>query len=57
MQRSDHVHLCLKIPPKYAVSYIVGFIKGKSAVRIHRELLKEKGRVKNGPVLGAWLAR
>ena len=39
---SDHVHLCLKIPPKYAVSYIVGFIKGKSAVRIHRELLKER---------------
>jgi len=33
---SDHVHLCLSIPPKYSVSYTVGFLKGKSAVRIHR---------------------
>ena len=39
---SDHVHLCLKIPPKYSVSYAVGFLKGKSAVRIHRELLKAR---------------
>jgi len=39
---SDHVHLCLSIPPKYSVSYTVGFLKGKSAVRIHRELLKER---------------
>lgn len=26
----DHVHICLTIPPKYAVSYLIGFIKGKS---------------------------
>ena len=39
---SDHVHLCLSIPPKYSVSYAVGFLKGKSAVRIHRELLNER---------------
>ena len=38
----DHVHLCLSIPPKYSVAYIVGFLKGKSAVRIHRELLHER---------------
>src|SRR5262245_28761346 len=38
----DHVHLCLSIPPKYNVSYTVGFLKGKSAVRIHRELLHER---------------
>jgi len=38
----DHIHVCLKIPPKYAVSYIIGFIKGKSAVRIPRELLHER---------------
>ena len=36
---SDHIHLCLSIPPKYSVSNTVGFIKGKSAIRIHRELL------------------
>ena len=39
---SDHVHLCLSIPPKYSLSYIVGFLKGKSAVRVHREVLHER---------------
>ena len=38
----DPIHLFLRIPPKYSVSYTVGFLKGKSAVRIHRELLKER---------------
>ena len=38
----DHVHMCLKIPPKYSVAFTLGFIKGKSAVRIHRELLHER---------------
>ena len=38
----DHVHLCLRIPPKYSVSYTIGFLKGKSAVRVHRELLNER---------------
>ena len=36
---SDHVHLLLSIPPKYSVSHTMGFLKGKSAVRIHRELM------------------
>ena len=39
---SDHVHMCLKIPPKYSVSYSIGFLKGKSAVRIHRWILGSK---------------
>ena len=39
---NDHVHLCLSIPPKYSVAYTLGFLKGKSAVRIHRELLRER---------------
>ncbi len=38
----EHVHLCLRIPPKYSVSYTIGFLKGKSAVRVHRELLNER---------------
>ncbi len=38
----DHVHLCLSIPPKYRVAHAIGFLKGKSAVRIHRELLHER---------------
>jgi putative transposase len=32
----DHVHMCLEIPPKYAVSSIVGYLKGKSAIEIAR---------------------
>jgi len=36
---ADHVHLCLSIPPKYSVANTVGFLKGKSAIRIHREFL------------------
>ena len=32
----DHVHMCLSIPPKYALSSVVGFLKGKSAIQIAR---------------------
>ncbi len=38
----DHVHICLKIPPKYSVSHTIDFLKGKSAVRIHRCILSNK---------------
>ncbi len=38
----DHIHLLLSIPPKYSVANTIGFIKGKSAIRIHRDLLKTK---------------
>jgi len=38
----DHIHLCLAIPPKFSVSAVIGFLKGKSAVRIHRSLLEER---------------
>jgi len=38
----DHIHMCLSIPPKYSVAHTIGFLKGKSAVRIHRELLHER---------------
>lgn len=33
----DHVHMCLSVPPKYSVSHVVGFIKGKSAISIARQ--------------------
>jgi putative transposase len=36
---ADHVHMCLSIPPKYSVANTIGFLKGKSAVRLHREVL------------------
>ena len=32
----DHVHMMILIPPKYAVSQVVGFIKGKSAIHLAR---------------------
>lgn len=38
----DHIHMCLSIPPKYSVAFVLGFLKGKSAVRIHQELLHER---------------
>ena len=40
----DHVPMCISIPPKYAVSGIVGYIKGKSAIAIAREF---EGRRRN----------
>ena len=39
---ADHIHMCLSIPPKYSVSHTIGFLKGKSAVRVHGELLKHR---------------
>ncbi len=33
---SDHVHMMIAIPPKYAVSQVIGYIKGKSAIHIAR---------------------
>jgi putative transposase len=30
----DHIHLILSIAPKYSVSEIVGFLKGKSAIKV-----------------------
>jgi putative transposase len=41
---ADHVHICIEIPPKHAVASIIGFLKGKSAVAIARQL---GGKLKN----------
>ncbi len=35
----DHIHMCLSIPPKYSVSHTIGFLKGKSAIGVHRQLM------------------
>lgn len=40
----DHVHMCLSVPPKYSVSQVVGYIKGKSATAIARRF---GGRTRN----------
>lgn len=39
---ADHAHMCISIPPKLAVSNVVGFIKGKSAISIARNFLGRK---------------
>jgi putative transposase len=41
---ADHVHMMISIPPKYAVSQVVGYIKGKSAIHIARTYM---GRQRN----------
>lgn len=37
----DHVHMLISIPPKSAVSSVVGYIKGKSAIHVARHFLKK----------------
>ncbi len=39
----DHIHMVLSNPPKYSVAMTMGYLIGKSAVRINRELQKTKG--------------
>ena len=38
----DHVHMLIAIPPKYAVSSVIGYIKGKSAIYIARNFRGKK---------------
>ena len=40
----DHVHMCISVPPKYAVSNVVGYLKGKSAISIAKQF---RGRRRN----------
>jgi putative transposase len=39
---SDHIHMCVSIPPKFAVSSVIGYIKGKSAISIARNFTARK---------------
>jgi putative transposase len=39
---SDHVHMLISIPPKYAVSQVIGFIKGKSAIYVARTYVGQR---------------
>ena len=52
----DHVHICLGIPPKYSVSSIVGFLKGKSAIRLHKEFSKAKSTGKHFWIRGYFVS-
>ena len=50
----DHVHMLLSIPPKYAVSQVVGFIKGKSA--IDPGLWRAQAQLRGPAFLGPWFS-
>ena len=39
----DHIHMLVSVPPKYSIAMTIGYLKGKSAVRIHRQVLATKG--------------
>jgi len=36
---ADHVHILISIPPKYSVSQVIGYVKGKSAIAIARQYM------------------
>ena len=40
---SDHVHMLLSVPPKYSIANTIGYLKGKSAIRINRDFGKVQG--------------
>ena len=39
----DHIHILLSVPPKYSIAMTIVYLKSKSAILIHRQLLKMKG--------------
>lgn len=39
----DHIPMLLSVPPRSSIAMTIGYLKGKSATRIHRELLRTKG--------------
>ena len=48
----EDVHMCICIPPKYSVSQVIGYLKGKSAIAVARQFGGRK-RNFNGESLGA----
>jgi putative transposase len=54
---ADHVHMMISIPPKYAVSQVVGFIKGKSAIHLARVYGETEAKFRRSALLGPRLLR
>ena len=48
----DHVHMMISIPPKYAVSQVIGFIKGKSAIHLGSGVRREEAQFCRAALLG-----
>ena len=53
----DHVHMMISIPPKYAVSQVVGFIKGKSAIHLARVYGETEAQFRGPAFLGQRVLR
>ena len=49
---TDHVHMCISIPPKYSVAQVIGYVKGKSAIAVAWQYVGRK-RNFNGESLWA----
>ncbi len=43
----DHIHILVEIPPKYSVSSIMGFLKGKSSLMIYERWGNMKYKYRN----------
>ena len=52
---SDHIHMLIKIPPKYSVSEIVGYLKGKSSLMIFEKHANLKYKYGNRTFLVSWV--
>ena len=53
----DHVHMMISIPPKYAVSQVIRFIKGKSAIHLARVYGERKTQFCGTALLGEGILR
>jgi putative transposase len=36
----DHIYMCISVSPIYSIAMTIGYLKGKSAIQIQREILK-----------------
>ena len=39
----DHIHMLLSVPPRYSIAMTIGYLKGESVTRIHRQQSHTKG--------------
>ena len=52
---TDHVHMCISIPPKYSVAQVIGYVKGKSAIAVARHYGGRKRNFNGRELMGSKL--
>ena len=52
----DHIHMLLSVPPKDSIAHTVGFLKGKSAIRLNKEFSKAKSISKHFWIRGYFVS-